>query len=103
VKTDTPELVGSGGTNLRAAWCRMYCTGGKRGSLDLKRAMPGTQGALGAEAFFDAFAEFLDAIIAESEFDRFCFSYPARRAAGLRRAHKTAGASRSRWPAVVGR
>ncbi|NLG01977.1 MAG: hexokinase, partial [Lentisphaerae bacterium] len=78
VKTETPVVVlDAGGTNLRAAVVSIDGTGQARIGSFSKRAMPGTQGALGAEAFFDAFAEFLMPIIAESESIGFCFSYPA--------------------------
>lgn len=78
VKTGVPVVVlDAGGTNLRAAVVSIDGTGqAKIGSFS-KRAMPGTQGELGAEAFFEAFAEFLMPIIAESESIGFCFSYPA--------------------------
>ncbi len=78
VKTGMPVVVlDAGGTNLRAAVVSIDGTGQARIGSFAKRAMPGTQGEISAEAFFDAFAEFLMPIIAESESIGFCFSYPA--------------------------
>ncbi|HRR34189.1 MAG TPA: hexokinase [Kiritimatiellia bacterium] len=78
VKTGTPVVVlDAGGTNLRAAVVSIDDKGHAQIGSFSKRAMPGTQGTLSAEDFFDAFAEFLMPIIAESESIGFCFSYPA--------------------------
>jgi len=78
VKTDTPVVVlDAGGTNLRAAVVRISASGEAQIGAFSKRAMPGTQGELSAEAFYDAFADFLMPIVGESESIGFCFSYPA--------------------------
>jgi len=78
VKTGTPVVVlDAGGTNLRAAVVTIDDAGQAQIGSFSKGAMPGTQGEISAEAFFDAFADFLMPIIAESESIGFCFSYPA--------------------------
>lgn len=78
VKTDTPIVVlDAGGTNLRTAVVKFD----QKGNADIgsfyKRAMPGTQGELSADEFYDAFAEFLMPVIDASETIGFCFSYSA--------------------------
>jgi hexokinase len=78
VQTDTPVVVlDAGGTNLRAAVVKINATGRAEIGAFFKRPMPGTQGEVSAEAFYDAFADFLMPIVAESESIGFCFSYPA--------------------------
>ena len=78
VKTDTPVVVlDAGGTNLRAAVVKIDAQGKAEIGAFFKRPMPGTQGEVTAEGFYDAFADFLMPIIAESESIGFCFSYPA--------------------------
>jgi hexokinase len=78
VKTNTPVLVlDAGGTNLRAAVVKIDAQGKTEIGAFSKRPMPGTQGEVSAEGFYDAFADFLMPIIAESESIGFCFSYPA--------------------------
>jgi len=78
VRTDTPVVVlDAGGTNLRAA----VVTIGADGKADIgafaKQPMPGTQGELSAEAFFEAFAEFLMPVVGAADTIGFCFSYAA--------------------------
>ena len=78
VKTGTPVVVlDAGGTNLRAAVVTIDAAGEVTVSSFVKRPMPGTQGELSAEAFFDAFAEFLMPVVGESDTIGFCFSYAA--------------------------
>ncbi|MBO7653291.1 MAG: hexokinase [Kiritimatiellae bacterium] len=78
VKTDTPVIVlDAGGTNLRAATVKIDGAGKAEIGTFFKRPMPGTQGEIGADAFYDAFADFLMPIIDASESIGFCFSYPA--------------------------
>ena len=78
VKTNQPVVVlDAGGTNLRAAVVEISAAGEAKIGAFSKRPMPGTQGEIGAEDFYDAFADFLMPIIAESESIGFCFSYPA--------------------------
>ena len=78
VKTNTPVVVlDAGGTNLRAAVVKINAQGKAEIGAFSKRPMPGTQGELSAEAFFDAFADFLLPIVGASESIGFCFSYPA--------------------------
>lgn len=78
VKTNTPVVVlDAGGTNLRAAIVRFDVSGKAEIGSFFKRPMPGTQGELSAEAFYDAFADFLMPVIDASESIGFCFSYPA--------------------------
>ena len=78
VKTHTPVVVlDAGGTNLRAAVVTIDGSGKASIGSFLKRPMPGTSGELSAEAFYDAFADFLMPVIATSETIGFCFSYPA--------------------------
>ena len=78
VRTGAPVVVlDAGGTNLRAAVVRIGAGGTAEVSSFVKRPMPGTQGELSAEAFFEAFAEFLMPVIGESDAIGFCFSYAA--------------------------
>lgn len=78
VKTTTPVVVlDAGGTNLRAAVVTIDEQGKASIGSFLKRPMPGTTGELSAEAFYDAFADFLMPVIDTSETIGFCFSYPA--------------------------
>ena len=78
VKTGTPVVVlDAGGTNLRAAVVTINAAGKAEIGAFFKQPMPGTQGEVSAEQFYDAFADFLMPIIAESESIGFCFSYPA--------------------------
>ncbi|HNX35164.1 MAG TPA: hexokinase [Kiritimatiellia bacterium] len=78
VKTDTPVVVlDAGGTNLRAAVVRINAAGAAEIGAFFKRPMPGTQGEVSEDGFYDAFADFLMPVIAESESIGFCFSYPA--------------------------
>ncbi len=78
VKTDTPVVVlDAGGTNLRAAVVKIDRQGKAEIGSFFKRPMPGTQGEVSASEFYDAFADFLMPVIAESESIGFCFSYPA--------------------------
>ena len=78
VKTDAPVVVlDAGGTNLRAAVVKINAAGEAEIGAFFKQPMPGTQGEVSAEGFYDAFADFLMPIIAESESIGFCFSYPA--------------------------
>ena len=78
VKTDMPVVVlDAGGTNLRAAVVKINAQGKAEIGAFFKRPMPGTHGEVSAEAFYDAFADFLMPVIAESESIGFCFSYPA--------------------------
>lgn len=78
VKTATPVVVlDAGGTNLRAAVVKINGAGEAKIGTFYKRLMPGTQGEISAEDFYDAFADFLMPIVGESESIGFCFSYPA--------------------------
>lgn len=77
VPVDTPVVVlDAGGTNLRVAviW---FDKSGKPHIEDFrKHPMPGTTGeTLGAEKFFDMFADFLAPVANRSESVGFCFSY----------------------------
>ncbi len=78
VKTGEPVVVlDAGGTNLRTAVVTIDAAGRATIGSFAKRAMPGTQGELEAEAFFDAFADFLLPVIEASVSIGFWFSYPA--------------------------
>jgi len=78
VKTGVPVVVlDAGGTNLRAAVVTIDASGGVDIGSFVKRPMPGTQGELSAEAFFEAFADFLMPVVGASETIGFCFSYAA--------------------------
>ena len=78
VKTGTPVVVlDAGGTNLRAAVVQISAEGRPEIGSFFKRPMPGSQGALSADAFYDAFAEFLMPVVEASDTIGFCFSYPA--------------------------
>lgn len=78
VKTGTPVVVlDAGGTNLRAAVVQISAEGRPEIGSFFKRPMPGSQGPLSADAFYDAFAEFLMPVVESSDTIGFCFSYPA--------------------------
>jgi hexokinase len=67
----------AGGTNLRVALVRF---GADRGAVieDFQNyAMPGTEGAVSKEAFFDAVARYLEPLLDKSDQIGFCFSFPA--------------------------
>ena len=64
VKTDAPVVVlDAGGTNLRAAVVKINAAGEAEIGAFFKQPMPGTQGEVSAEGFYDAFADFLMPII----------------------------------------
>lgn len=78
VKTGTPVVVlDAGGTNLRAAVVMIDADGKAAIGSFFKRPMPGTEGEISAQAFYEAFADFLMPIIDVSETIGFCFSYAA--------------------------
>ena len=78
VKTNKPVVVlDAGGTNLRTAVVTIDASGKASIGSFFKRPMPGTTGELSAEAFYDAFADFLMPVVAMSDTIGFCFSYPA--------------------------
>jgi hexokinase len=69
----------AGGTNLRASLVSFAADGKPETQGSRKAAMPGTQGRLGAEAFFDRIAEVTAPLFEEApdvEGVGFCFSYP---------------------------
>jgi hexokinase len=75
----TVVALDAGGTNLRSALIRFDENGKTVESESLKAPMPGTQGQLGADAFFDEIAAVTAPLIekAEGKVDGigFCFSY----------------------------
>ena len=76
VKTDTPVVVlDAGGTNLRTAVVKFDAQGKAEIGSFYKRSMPGTQGELDADAFYETFADFLTPVIDASPSIGFCFSY----------------------------
>jgi hexokinase len=78
VKTGKPVVVlDAGGTNLRAAIVSIDVNGKPAIGSFFKRPMPGTESEISAEAFYEAFADFLMPVIEASETIGFCFSYPA--------------------------
>jgi hexokinase len=78
VKTGQPVVVlDAGGTNLRAAIVSIDANGKPAIGSFFKRPMPGTESEITAEAFYQAFADFLMPVIEASETIGFCFSYPA--------------------------
>ena len=78
VRTDTPVVVlDAGGTNLRTAVVTISADGKANIGSFFKQHMPGTQGGLSADAFFEAFAEFLMPVVEKSDSIGFCFSYAA--------------------------
>jgi hexokinase len=69
----------AGGTNLRAALVKFDEQGKARSEAQEKVPMPGTQGRIGKEAFFDRIADVTAPLIERSsgvEGIGFCFSYP---------------------------
>ena len=78
VKTGTPVVVlDAGGTNLRAAVVTLDGKGGAEIGDFMKSEMPGTKEEIGAEAFFEAFADFVMPLVERSGNIGFCFSYAA--------------------------
>jgi len=78
VKTGTPVVVlDAGGTNLRAAVVKINASGKTEIGTFMKSVMPGTKAEIGAEEFFDAFADFVLPIVEQSDTIGFCFSYAA--------------------------
>jgi hexokinase len=75
----TVIALDAGGTNLRAARVR-FDENGKGTAEGIRKApMPGTQGRISAEHFFDAIADVTSPILAEGgdiQGIGFCFSYP---------------------------
>ncbi len=78
VKTGTPVVVlDAGGTNLRAAVVTLDGQGKAEIGEFSKSEMPGTKAEIGAEDFFEAFAEFVLPLAERSDNIGFCFSYAA--------------------------
>ena len=76
----TVIALDAGGTNLRAALVQFDGNGKAVAADERKVPMPGTNGAIGADAFFDEIAALVAPLIAEAggrvEGIGFCFSYP---------------------------
>ncbi|MDR0720150.1 MAG: hexokinase [Treponema sp.] len=76
----TVIALDAGGTNLRAALVKFDETGRAVEGESRKAPMPGTQGRLGAEAFFDAIADAALPLFEKAQVPiegiGFCFSYP---------------------------
>ena len=78
VRTDTPVVVlDAGGTNLRTAVVRVNEGGRVEIGEFRKRAMPGSEGAMEKDEFFETFAEFVAPNLDHSDTIGFCFSYAA--------------------------
>ncbi len=78
VKTNMPVVVlDAGGTNLRAAVVTLDGQGKAEIGEFRKSEMPGTREEIGAEDFFEAFAEFVLPFVERSGNIGFCFSYAA--------------------------
>lgn len=78
VPADTRVAVlDAGGTNLRVATVVFDAQGKPHIEDYTKYRMPGTQGELTADAFYDALADLLAPLAAKSTAIGFCFSYPA--------------------------
>ena len=77
IPVEEPVIVmDAGGTNFRVAVVR-FDNDKKPVIEDFKRyPMPGTQGEVPVEEFFDTVAEFLQPVIGKSSKIGFCFSYP---------------------------
>jgi len=69
-------VLDAGGTRFRAAVVR-WDQGGQEVERQTESPMPGSQGPLGGEAFFDAMAVALDGLAEEGLPVGFCFSFPA--------------------------
>ena len=78
VPVESPIVVlAAGGTNLRVAVVWFDRAGKARVEDFQKYKMPGTSGVtLGAEDFFETFAQFLVPVCQRAEAVGFCFSYP---------------------------
>lgn len=78
VPVESPIVVlDAGGTNLRVAVVWFDRAGKARVEDFQKYKMPGTSGVtLGAEDFFETFAQFLVPVCQRAEAVGFCFSYP---------------------------
>lgn len=80
VQINQPVVVlDAGGTNLRTAVVSINTNGVARIGEFCKRAMPGTEGELSRDAFFEVLADFTLSRLDQSETETigFCFSYPA--------------------------
>lgn len=68
-------VMDAGGTNFRVATVRFSEEGSEVSNFN-RYPMPGTQGRLTREEFFDAIAEYLTPVLNFSDKVGFCFSYP---------------------------
>jgi hexokinase len=84
VTTDAPVPAGkpvivmdAGGTNLRVSTITFAADGTYQIDNFYKAPMPGTDGAVTKDEFFNRLASFLEPVIDDSDRIGFCFSYPA--------------------------
>jgi hexokinase len=67
----------AGGTNMRAAVVEFDGSGKPRVDDLIRHRMPGTDGEIGKDEFFDALARFVAPLAGKADRIGFCFSYPA--------------------------
>lgn len=78
VPSGKPVIVlDAGGTNFRAASYHFDKAGNAVNEHFAKSPMPGTEGRVGREAFFQQVADKMEPVEGDSERIGFCFSYPA--------------------------
>jgi hexokinase len=73
----TVLAVDAGGTHFRTALIRFDAASVPHAEYRTTHAMPGAEGELSREEFFDRIAGYLQPVIGESDRLAFCFSYPA--------------------------
>lgn len=73
----TVLAVDAGGTHFRTALIRFDADSVAHMEFRTTHAMPGVEGELSREEFFDRIADYLQPVIGESDRLAFCFSYPA--------------------------
>lgn len=77
IPSDTPVIViDAGGTNFRAAVVRFTAEGAPVIERFSRRPMPGTEGEVSKDEFFDLVAGSIEGLLGEASDIGFCFSYP---------------------------
>ena len=78
VPVDKPvAVIDAGGTNLRVATVHFDAHGRSHIENYSRHPMPGTQGEVSTDVFFETLAALVTPVLAETEAIGFCFSYPA--------------------------
>lgn len=78
VPVDKPVIViDAGGTHLRVGLVTFNAQGVPQISRFTKRRMPGSEGLVSADTFYDTLVRCLEPVVEEATAIGFCFSYPA--------------------------